>query len=90
MLQSGLKAFSEVSYQEMIDERIVLVGSPSTVAEQIEELHQELGFGGMNLLMAIGTLSHENTIKSTDLFASEVIPKFREQRPAEEPALASR
>ncbi len=88
MLQSGLKAFPEWSYEELLEERIVLVGSPSTVAEQIEELRQELGFGSMNLLMAIGTLSHEKTIESTDLFASEVMPQFRRE-PVPEPAVAA-
>jgi alkanesulfonate monooxygenase SsuD/methylene tetrahydromethanopterin reductase-like flavin-dependent oxidoreductase (luciferase family) len=80
MLQSGMKAFPETSYEELVDERYVLVGSPSTVAEMIEELRQEIGFGAMNLLMAIGDMTHEQTIRSTELFASEVMPHFRTAR----------
>ena len=90
MLQSGMKSFPDTTYEELLDQRYVLVGSPSTVAEQIAELQQELGFGSMNLLMAIGNLSHEQTIQSTEMFASEVMPQFRKAQSAAEPAAATR
>jgi alkanesulfonate monooxygenase SsuD/methylene tetrahydromethanopterin reductase-like flavin-dependent oxidoreductase (luciferase family) len=87
MLESGMKPFSETSYEELLDGGYVLVGSPSTVAEKIEQLRQELGFGAMCILMSIGNISKEKTLRTMELFASEVMPQFpRFQAP--EPVLA--
>jgi alkanesulfonate monooxygenase SsuD/methylene tetrahydromethanopterin reductase-like flavin-dependent oxidoreductase (luciferase family) len=88
ILQSGMKPFSETTYEELLDETYVLVGSPSTVADKIAELEKEVGFGAMNLLMAIGSLSHESTVRSMELFASEVMPRFRKAEASAEPAAA--
>ena len=62
---------------EFIAEGYVLVGSPSTVAERIERLRTELGFGAMCILMSIGNISPEQTRRSMELFANEVMPEFR-------------
>ncbi len=87
MLESGMKPFSQTSYEELLEGGYVLVGSPSTVAEKIERLRQELGFGAMCILMSIGNISKEQTTRTMELFASEVMPQFpRAQTP--EPALA--
>jgi alkanesulfonate monooxygenase SsuD/methylene tetrahydromethanopterin reductase-like flavin-dependent oxidoreductase (luciferase family) len=85
MLQSGMKAYPATSYEELLEQRYVLVGSPETVAEQIEELRREMGFGAMNVLIAIGDMTHEQTTRSTELFASKVMPQFRT---AQQPAAA--
>jgi alkanesulfonate monooxygenase SsuD/methylene tetrahydromethanopterin reductase-like flavin-dependent oxidoreductase (luciferase family) len=90
VLQSGMKLFFETSYEELLDEGYVLVGSPDTVAEKIERLRQELGFGAMNILMSIGNITHEQTVRSMELFASEVMPQFRGKEAAPQPASVSR
>lgn len=77
VLQGGMKPFHETSYEEFIAEGYVLVGSPSTVAERIERLRTELGFGAMCILMSIGNISPEQTRRSMELFANEVMPEFR-------------
>jgi alkanesulfonate monooxygenase SsuD/methylene tetrahydromethanopterin reductase-like flavin-dependent oxidoreductase (luciferase family) len=78
LLQSDMKPFSETSYEELLDQGYLLVGSPTTVAERIEQLRQELGFGSMCILMSIGNISPEQTRRSMDLFAAEVMPEFHE------------
>ncbi len=80
VLRSGLKLFPETSYQELLEGGYVLVGSPSTIGERIEQLRQELGFGAMNLLISIGSITSEQTARSMELFASEVMPHFRAER----------
>jgi alkanesulfonate monooxygenase SsuD/methylene tetrahydromethanopterin reductase-like flavin-dependent oxidoreductase (luciferase family) len=82
IIASGMKPFSETSYDELLDQGYVLVGSASTVAEKIEKLRQELGFGAMCLLMSIGDMPHEHAVKSMELFANEVIPSFRTTKAA--------
>ena len=57
----------------------IIVGSPSTVAERIHELQETLGFGQLGANIPVGTVSQQQTRESTDAFAKEVIPLFREK-----------
>ncbi|HEY2717890.1 MAG TPA: LLM class flavin-dependent oxidoreductase [Solirubrobacterales bacterium] len=78
LLRAGVKAFQEVSYEELVDLGYVLVGSPETLVDKIEDLRGEMGFGSLSALMSIGDMSHEETVRSMRLFAEQVMPKFRE------------
>lgn len=77
VLTSGMKPLTEMTYEDLVREEIVIVGSPDSVGEQIERLRDELGFGAMNLLMAIGDMPHHRVVKSMDLFAAGVMPRLR-------------
>jgi alkanesulfonate monooxygenase SsuD/methylene tetrahydromethanopterin reductase-like flavin-dependent oxidoreductase (luciferase family) len=66
------------SIEELIDGGYIIVGSPSTVAERIHELQETLGFGQLGANIPVGTISQQQTRESTDAFAKEVIPLFRE------------
>ena len=55
---------------------LILVGSPETVREQIEELAAETGCRHLALFLNFPGLSFEQVMHSLDLFASEVIPHF--------------
>jgi len=74
--------------QRELREQIVIAGSPDSVRDQIARLSEELGFGAMNVLIAIGDMSHERVLGSMELFAREVMPAFRERSggPAATPA----
>jgi alkanesulfonate monooxygenase SsuD/methylene tetrahydromethanopterin reductase-like flavin-dependent oxidoreductase (luciferase family) len=76
MLSAGVKPFSQTSFEELIEERYVIIGSPSTVGEKLEALRQELGFGNLCALLHIGDMSHERALENMDLFAREVMPQF--------------
>ncbi len=54
-------------------------GSPDECAEQIEE-HRRLGVTYMNLMFHVGGLTHEQSLRSFDLFAERVMPQFVEER----------
>ena len=67
------------SIEELIAGGYIIVGSPSTVAERIHELQETLGFGQLGANIPVGTVSQQQTRESTDAFAKEVIPLFRER-----------
>ncbi len=81
-LQSGLGAYSDVSYEDLLGQGYAVVGSPATVRERLAELEEELGFGLVNALLHIGDMPHDRTIRNMELFAREVMPHFRAQRSA--------
>ena len=81
-LQSGLGAYSDVSYEDLVKQGYAVVGSPATVRERLAELAEELGFGLVNALLHIGDMPHDHTIRNMELFAREVMPHFRTQSAA--------
>ena len=81
-LQSGLGAYSDVSYEDLVAQGYAVVGSPATVRERLAELAEELGFGLVNALLHIGDMPHDHTIRNMELFAREVMPHFRPQSAA--------
>ena len=55
----------------------VLIGSPGSVAERLEELRQELGLDGVLMeLNCGGKIPHENVMTALRLLCQEVMPKF--------------
>ena len=58
------------------DPRLLIRGSPSSVARQMAEV-AELGVGGVILTFRIGPLTHEQTVRSLTLFMQEVAPQLR-------------
>jgi alkanesulfonate monooxygenase SsuD/methylene tetrahydromethanopterin reductase-like flavin-dependent oxidoreductase (luciferase family) len=57
---------------------VAIVGGPDTVAERIAALHHEFGFGNFMLVTGfLGNLPQEEVVRTLELFASEVRPRFR-------------
>lgn len=77
LLTAGLKPFPELTYEELVGEGFAVVGSPETVVNRLGELHDELGFGQVIGLFALGDISAEQTRSSMELFAERVIPALR-------------
>jgi alkanesulfonate monooxygenase SsuD/methylene tetrahydromethanopterin reductase-like flavin-dependent oxidoreductase (luciferase family) len=66
-------------YRDFVDKGYVIAGSPATVRERlIEEVVKGLHVGNLMLLVQIGSMPHELTLKNIDLLASEVLPALRE------------
>jgi alkanesulfonate monooxygenase SsuD/methylene tetrahydromethanopterin reductase-like flavin-dependent oxidoreductase (luciferase family) len=76
LLGSGIKPFAQTSYEELIEQRYVIVGGAETVAEKLEALRDELGFGNLCALLQIGDMSHEQARGNMERFASGVMPAF--------------
>jgi alkanesulfonate monooxygenase SsuD/methylene tetrahydromethanopterin reductase-like flavin-dependent oxidoreductase (luciferase family) len=88
MLSAGGKRFGEMSYEDLVEAGMAVVGSPESVCEQLERLRSELGFGQVMSLMCIADMPHHRVVRTMELFAKEVIPHFRSTQPEREPALA--
>ncbi|MCL6594525.1 MAG: LLM class flavin-dependent oxidoreductase, partial [Alicyclobacillus sp.] len=72
-----------LSFETLLEKGYVLVGSTTTVRQQLAEYQKAFGFGNLLPMLQFGTLSHELALKNISLFAKEVIPYLR---PLGEPA----
>jgi alkanesulfonate monooxygenase SsuD/methylene tetrahydromethanopterin reductase-like flavin-dependent oxidoreductase (luciferase family) len=77
VFKSGMKPYPLTSYEELVEGGYVLVGSSQTVGDKLQRWSRELGFGAVNALLTFGGLRHYNTVKSIELFATEVMPHLR-------------
>ena len=71
LLQPGFRAmqerFATVSWEQLVAESVAF-GSPDTVAERVDEMLCWMNFGG---------LPQDRVRRSMELFAREVMPRFR-------------
>ncbi len=78
-LQPGFRAMadrlSKITWESLVAETLAF-GSPDTVARHIREM-QELGVGQVMCWMNFGGLSQDRVRRSMELFAREVMPRFR-------------
>jgi alkanesulfonate monooxygenase SsuD/methylene tetrahydromethanopterin reductase-like flavin-dependent oxidoreductase (luciferase family) len=72
-----MKPFPELTYEELLAEGYALVGSPESVTARLVQLYEQLGFGQIIGLFSIGDITHEQTITSMELFATQVMPAVR-------------
>lgn len=77
VLMSGSRSFSQMTYDDLLAEGYVVAGGPDTVVDRLGELHDELGFGQIIGLFALGDMPHERTLASMERFATEVMPAIR-------------
>jgi alkanesulfonate monooxygenase SsuD/methylene tetrahydromethanopterin reductase-like flavin-dependent oxidoreductase (luciferase family) len=64
------------NYQDMVD-RVILFGSPEQVAERVEALRQA-GVESLILFVNFGGIDSQKVKDSLELFATEVMPRFKE------------
>jgi alkanesulfonate monooxygenase SsuD/methylene tetrahydromethanopterin reductase-like flavin-dependent oxidoreductase (luciferase family) len=69
------------SWDEVVDGRYAVVGSPDTVYERLEETVARLGAGNLLGLFQIGTLPADLTRRNLELFSAEVMPRLRRRFP---------
>jgi alkanesulfonate monooxygenase SsuD/methylene tetrahydromethanopterin reductase-like flavin-dependent oxidoreductase (luciferase family) len=65
-------------FKDFVDNQFVIAGSPETVRGQLEEAIKKLRVGNLMVLLHIGSMPHELTLKNIDLFAQEVLPYVRD------------
>ena len=64
-----------MTYEELIAENMVFVGSPERVAAQIVEHQRELDVAVLVCVFQLGPLSHDRVVRSMRLFTDEVLPR---------------
>ena len=74
MQLSMLNAISGWKYKDFLDNGFVIAGSPATVRDRLAEAVKGLRVGNLMVLLHIGSMPHELTLKNINLFASEVKP----------------
>ena len=78
VLASGMRPLGNTPYEDLLAQGQAVVGSPSSVAKRLGELYDDLGgFGQIIGLFAIGPSTHEQVMRSAELFATEVMPVLR-------------
>ncbi len=74
-----MKEHWELTYDELLDQRYVIVGSRDTVIERLTEVTDDLGAGiVVGAGGHIGSMPHEQTLESMQRMAEEVFPAFRD------------
>jgi alkanesulfonate monooxygenase SsuD/methylene tetrahydromethanopterin reductase-like flavin-dependent oxidoreductase (luciferase family) len=73
------------TWDQIVDGRYAIVGSPETVADQLVDALSSLGTGNLLGLFQLGSLPDHLTRKNMALFAEQVIPKLRAEFPEGRP-----
>jgi len=68
--------------EDLIASGSFIVGSPTTVREQLRDAQARIGFGNLLLTIQFGSLPHDLTMKNIELLAKHVVPVLREPAPA--------
>jgi hypothetical protein len=75
----GMKDHWELTYDELLEQRYIIVGSPDTVIERLSEFTDDLGAGiVLGAGGHMGSMPHWMVMKNTQLMAEAVIPHFRD------------
>ena len=64
-------------YRDFVENQFVIAGSPASVRDQLMAAVKKLRVGNLMVLLHIGSMPHELTLKNIELFAREVAPHFR-------------
>ncbi len=81
MKSAGRFMLNVDTWQEIVDGRYAIVGSPDTVYEQLAEALGELGTGNLLGLFQLGSLPPELTRPNMARFAEQVMPRLRAEFP---------
>jgi alkanesulfonate monooxygenase SsuD/methylene tetrahydromethanopterin reductase-like flavin-dependent oxidoreductase (luciferase family) len=73
-----MEELSDMPYEQMIDDAVVWVGTPSDVIERIESVKEVCdGLTEISITVNPGGAEHWKAIKQQELFARTVMPHFR-------------
>jgi alkanesulfonate monooxygenase SsuD/methylene tetrahydromethanopterin reductase-like flavin-dependent oxidoreductase (luciferase family) len=73
-LRGKLGEVRRYSFERLVDEGILLVGTPDTVTKQIQRLYDETGVGNLIMMNHAGEMTSNQVRDSLCLFAREVRP----------------
>ena len=77
--ERGWGAYSRDNYERMIEpDGALYIGSPETVAAKIIELKKLMGIDRFTLQTPVGTMPHDQVLRTIELFGTKVAPIVRE------------
>jgi hypothetical protein len=82
MTRAAIGDVSSMSWDQLVNDGYVIAGSPDTVVEKMQELITSLRVGNIFCLIHVGDMPQEKCMRSTRLFAEEVMPRLRDMWPA--------
>ena len=68
--------YASPSFEDIVDQGYVVIGSPDEVAEQLREVALGLNIGQLMLLLQFGNMGRQLTFHNTELFAKRVMPQL--------------
>jgi alkanesulfonate monooxygenase SsuD/methylene tetrahydromethanopterin reductase-like flavin-dependent oxidoreductase (luciferase family) len=73
-------AFGTAPIEELTRTGVFFAGGPDTVLDQLLDFHAKVGgFGHLLMMMQGGTMGLELAARSMELYAGEVLPRFRKE-----------
>ena len=75
-IKGVMKAVESRTNDQLIDDALVVGGDPDTCARAIERW-AEIGLDQMVLLLKAGNTTHDQVMRSLDLFGEKVLPRFQ-------------
>jgi alkanesulfonate monooxygenase SsuD/methylene tetrahydromethanopterin reductase-like flavin-dependent oxidoreductase (luciferase family) len=76
-----MESLNELSFEQLVDEDYVWVGTPAEIIERIEQTRALCaGIGEIAITVNAGGAPHWMAIKNQELFAAEVMPHFQAAR----------
>jgi alkanesulfonate monooxygenase SsuD/methylene tetrahydromethanopterin reductase-like flavin-dependent oxidoreductase (luciferase family) len=66
------------TFRELAEARSVIAGSPATVRDQITAFAEEFRIGNLLVMLQMGGMPHDLTLKNIHLFAEEVLPHLQQ------------
>jgi len=77
MMNELVAKIPDWKYKDFVDNQFVISGGPQSVRQQLMEAVKKLRVGNLMVLLHIGSMPHELTMKNVELFCREVFPHFR-------------
>jgi alkanesulfonate monooxygenase SsuD/methylene tetrahydromethanopterin reductase-like flavin-dependent oxidoreductase (luciferase family) len=81
MTSAAVGDVASMSWDQLVGQGYVIAGSPATVTEQMKELISTLRVGNLFCLLHVGDMPKEKCMRSSKLFAEEVMPNLKDVWP---------
>ena len=76
-VQTPMMSSEPVTIDTLMKVGMFLCGSPDTVAAQLRDYEQRIGFAELLAMFQFATLPHDLTRRNMELFATRVMPRLR-------------
>lgn len=74
---AGMRHYREASIEQLVDEGIILIGTPDQITEKLLMSEQVLGCGQLVVTLAFGKMTAQETGEHLEMFAERVLPIIR-------------